>query len=254
MSGGADSSDWRMTQTSSYNDRLFSGSGLRSFFHLSRFNWARKTVASFALNPIRLIEIGCFDGRLINYMPAPMEAYAGYDAGWEGGLEAGQARFAGQAGISFTKAVDPQPIEQHPSGSFNLGAALETIEHIPPELVDPYLEALARVVDGYLIVSVPNEKGLVFLGKFLAKRLIYGGTEPYRLREIVAAAFGRMDRVERSEHKGFDYAQLVRQIERYFDVVRVCGLPFGLLPPSLSFTVGIIAKSKSASGATEPST
>ena len=242
-----------MTQTSGYNDRLFSGSGLRSYFHLARFNWARNVVASFGLDSIKLIEIGCFDGRLIDYMPAPMERYAGYDAGWEGGLEAGQARYADKADFDFVKAVDPEPIAQHSAKSFNLGAALETIEHIPPELVDPYLEALARVVDGYLIVSVPNEKGLVFLGKYLAKKLIYGGTEPYSFREIVAATFGRMDRIERSEHKGFDYAELVRQIERHFDIVKVCGLPFGILPPSLSFTVGIIARSKSASGSKVPS-
>ena len=36
-----------MTQSSGYNERLFSGSGLRSYFHLARFNWARKVVASF---------------------------------------------------------------------------------------------------------------------------------------------------------------------------------------------------------------
>jgi hypothetical protein len=241
-----------MTRSASYNERLFSGSGLRSYFHLARFNWTRSVVASFGLDPIRLIEIGCFDGRLIDYMPAPIEIYAGYDAGWEGGLEAGQARYSGRDNFSFIQATDPAPMALHGEGSFNVGAALETIEHIPPQLVEPYLEELARVVDGYLVVTVPNEKGLVFFGKYLAKKLIYGGTEPYTLGEIAAATLGQMDRIERSEHKGFDYAALVRQIDRHFEVVKVSGLPFACLPPALSFTVGIVAKSRQSSGTSGP--
>ncbi len=235
-----------MTGSDGYNDRLFSGSGLRSFFHLSRFKWARKIVFRFGISQIRLIEIGCFDGRLIEYMPNPVEQYSGYDAGWEGGLEKGQARYADRANFNLAIATDPEPISAHTDGSFNLGAALETMEHIPPELVEPYLAALARVIDGHLIVSVPNEKGVIFLGKYIAKKLLYGGAESYTFRELLAATFGRLDKVERNEHKGFDYVQLVRQIDRYFEVTHVCGLPFSMLPPSLSFTVGIVAKSRSA--------
>ncbi len=237
-----------MAHTESYNERLFSGSGLRSHFHLARFEWARRTVASLGLDVVRLVEIGCFDGRLIDYMPVPVERYAGYDAGWEGGLEAGQARFRGRDGFSLQQAADPSALAAHPDGAFNLGASLETIEHIPPDLVDPYLAELARVVDGYLLVTVPNEKGSVFLAKYLAKSLIYGGNEPYKLREIAAATLGQMKQVERNEHKGFDYAVLVRQIERHFDIDRVCGLPTAVLPPSLSFTVGIVARTKSTNG------
>ena len=48
-----------MAQTASYNERLFSGSGLRSQFHLARFEWARETIESLGLNPIHLVEIGC---------------------------------------------------------------------------------------------------------------------------------------------------------------------------------------------------
>ena len=233
-----------MSHSASYNDRLFSGSGLRSFFHHARFEWAKKVVGRLDIQSVRMIEIGCFDGRLVDYIPKRIDIYCGYDAGWENGLESGRERFSGKANFRFEKAVDPEPLAEHGDGRFNLGAALETMEHIPPNLVDPYLEELARVIDGYLMISVPNEKGIVFLGKYLAKRLMIGGAEPYSFREIVLATFGRLDRIERTEHKGFDYCRLVRQVERHFEIDRVEGLPFRWLPVGLSFTVGILARSK----------
>ena len=241
-----------MTQTESYNERLFSGSGLRSFFHLARFHWARNIVSSSTLDPVRLVEIGCFDGRLIEYIPRSLELYCGYDAGWEGGLDRGRSRYADRSEFSFEMAVDPEPLAAHGDDHFNLGAALETIEHVPPDLVEPYLAELARIVDGYLIITVPNEKGLIFLGKYVAKKLFYGGSEHYSFRELLSATFGRMEAIERNEHKGFDYAQLIRQIERHFDVVAVQGLPYRRLPASLSFTVGILARSKAGSAVKFP--
>lgn len=233
-----------MTNIESYNERLFSGSGFRNYFHLARFQWARETVGRFGFSSLKLVEIGCFDGRLIDYIPVRIDLYCGYDAGWEQGLYAGQERFSGDAKYRFEKAADPTPLIEHADGKFNLGASLETIEHIPPDIVDPYLEELARIIDGYLLITVPNEKGLVFLSKYLAKRLKFGGNEPYSLREITLATLGRLDAIERTEHKGFDYAKLVRQIEGHFDVVRIDGIPFRWLPPGLSFTVGIVARSK----------
>ena len=236
-----------MTNIDSYNERLFANSGIRSFFHLARFRWARDTVTRLGLESVKLVEIGCFDGRLIDYIPVRIEQYCGYDAGWEGGLNAGQERFSGQANYRFEMAENPTSLVEHRQGIFNLGAALETIEHIPPDIVDPYIEELARIIDGHVLITVPNEKGIVFLSKHLAKRLKFGGNEPYSFREIVLATIGRLDAIERNEHKGFDYSTLISQIERHFDIVRVDGLPFLWLPPSLSFTVGIVARSRRVS-------
>ncbi len=233
-----------MTHIESYNERLFSGTGVRSFFHLARFEWAKKTVAQLGFTSLNLVEIGCYDGRLIDYMPVRVDLYRGYDAGWEQGLDAGQKRFAGQTNYRFERAVDPTPLTEHEDGEFNLGASLETFEHISPGIVDPYLEELARIVDGHLIVTVPNEKGIVFLGKYLAKRLKFGGNEPYTFREVILATLGQLDSIERIEHKGFDYSKLIGQIERHFDIVKVEGIPFRWLPLSLSFTIGISARSK----------
>ena len=37
---------------------------------------------------------------------------------------------------------------------------METFEHIPPELVCPYLKKLAKHLDGHFVITVPNEKGI----------------------------------------------------------------------------------------------
>lgn len=232
-------------QANSYNQRLFSGKTIRSRLHNSRFLWFRNTLKSTGMEKIKAVELGCFDGRLLEYFPTAPIRYEGLDADWEGGLTAAQQKFKEHPAWHFRKAVDPSALAEFADHVFNVGAALETLEHVPPHLVDGYLKELARVIDGYFIVTVPNEKGLVFLAKWLVKKLFlkYSG-QKYRFSEIVAATFGQMHKVERNDHKGFDYDALIRQIQQHFDLVRIEGMPIPYLPISLSFTVCILAKSK----------
>ena len=234
----------RKKQDDGYTDRLFSSGTLRGFFHNSRFLWFRRTLEKLPLSDYRAVEIGCFDGRLLGFFPRPPVLYEGLDADWEGGLSAAQAAYAGHASWRFRLVTTPSALADFRDRTFNVGAALETLEHVPPDLVDGYLKELARVVDGYLLVSIPNEKGIVFLVKWLVKRFVFGSTQDYRVSEIVAATLGRMDKVARHDHKGFDYAVLLRQIEQYFDLVKVEGVPFSFLPPALSFTVCVLARSR----------
>jgi hypothetical protein len=53
-----------------------------------------------------------------------------------------------------------------------------------------------------------------------------------------------MRKVERDDHKGFDYSALIRLIEAEFDVLKVAGLPIKPFPPSVSATVTVVARSK----------
>lgn len=170
--------------------------------------------------------------------------YDGFDADWEGGLSAAQAKFSDHETWKFHKATAPADLSGLEARSRNVAASLETLEHVPPETVAPYLAELSRIVDGYILITAPNEKGLVFLSKWLIKKLFLGGTQPYTASEVIAATLGRMDKVARDDHKGFDYDALVAQISEHFDVVRVEGAPFRWLPASFSATICILAKSK----------
>lgn len=127
---------------------------------------------------------------------------------------------------------------------FDIAAAFETLEHVPPQMVDGYLRKTAQHLKGYFFVTVPNEKGVVFLAKWLSKNILSSDVQHYSLSELMNATLGRMDLVDRQDHKGFDYDKLIVDIEKYFDVISVSGHPLGFLPHSLCFGVGIVAKSR----------
>lgn len=226
-----------------YNDRLFSG-GIRSKLHLARFNWISAEIIKREIEPYSVLELGCFDGKLLNFLPYRPTRYVGFDANWEGGLDEAKKRWSNETSYSFLRASSPKAMKLDRSDTFHVAVAMETLEHIPPEMVDGYLSKIAEHLDGYLFVTVPNEKGLVFLVKWVIKKIFSKDAKSYSLTELINATIGRMDRVSRLDHKGFDYTSLVAEIEKYFTVIDISGHPLGFLPTSLCFGVGIIAKSK----------
>ncbi|MCX8039361.1 MAG: hypothetical protein N3B15_02135 [Planctomycetota bacterium] len=191
------------------------------------------------------MELGCFDGKALHFLPHFPEIYVGFDANWEGGIDIAHQQWAHMPQFRFIKATTPEEMVLQDNEIFDVGICMETLEHIPPALVDGYLCKIARHLKGHFFVTVPNEKGVVFLAKRLAKKMMGHEVEPYTSAEVLHAVFGRMHKVARREHKGFDYAGMIQQIARYFSIERVNGIPsFGILPPSLCLGVGIVAKSR----------
>ena len=66
-------------------------------------------------------------------------------------------------------------------------------------------------------------------------------TVAYEPGEFLNSLLGRMDRVRRNEHKGFDHRQLVQALERHFRHVAVQGTRLPWLPISCQLTIGMIA-------------
>lgn len=226
-----------------YNERLFSGRGLRNSYHLARFRWAAQKVRELGLSDLRLLEIGCFDGRLLDTIQPAVRQYVGLDANWEGGLDLARSKYRGRSDVLLIESDKPASLRQFSDGAFNAAAALETLEHLPPDMVPEYIAQISRVTRGYLLVSVPNEMGPVFLSKYLAKLFVYGDAQDYSLKEILAATVWRSDLVARNDHKGFDFRRLIEEIEKHFRITSIEGVPFRWLPPSYSPTVAIVAAS-----------
>lgn len=224
-----------------YNDRLFS-SGFRKYLHEARFFWLRRRLEAAGCPARRIVELGCYDGKTLDYLPAPPDYYLGLDANWEDGLTLAQERWSAHPHYEFRLCTAPSEM-QVDGMRFDVAVVMETLEHLPEPMVDPYLEKLAAVTDHYAFITVPNEKGIVFFFKYLTKRL-FGDAERYTPAEFVNATLGRMHRVQRFDHKGFDYARLIEDVGRHFDVVEVSGIPLPFLPPILSFNVGIVARAK----------
>lgn len=230
-----------------YSERLFGG-GIYGAHHAGRFGWLTKKLAS--ARPRSVLELGCYDGRAIGCIPEGFERYVGVDAGWESGLVGGRpvgldaaiAQHGADPRMRFlrsTRAEDLLALE----GTFDAGVSLETLEHVDPATVPAYVDALARKIHGTLFVSVPNEKGLPLVVKTVGERVLgVGRNITWHEGELLNAILGRMDRVERNDHKGFDWEALVAQIGEAFEDVSVEGVGVGLGFPSASLTVGIVAR------------
>ena len=234
-----------MKITKSYNQRLFSKKNfIRFLFHTSRFLWLNKTIKKLNIKYSQIIELGCFDGKALDYLPILPIKYDGFDKNWEGGLDIAKCRE--KDGISFSYAAVPEDLPSSEKQKYELGICMETLEHIPPELICPYLEKLSQLINGYLLITVPNEKGIFFiLKRFLKPRQDELGAYKFSFRDYIYLLFNKTNKVERNEHKGFDYDHLIYDVRKYFDIVEVNGYPkYFFLPLFLSFGAGIVAKSK----------
>jgi len=230
-----------------YNERLFNGKSIRSKFHLARYIWLRNKLRQYKCPANSVLELGCFDGKTLEFLDKEPVLYEGYDANWEGGLDIGKEKWESHSGYHFklcTKTEDFKPGEK----AFEISVCQETAEHLPVEDLNYYLEHLARATKTYCFISVPNERGIVFLTKHTLKFLTQKKNERENIsfKDAVYSVFGRLEKVKRDVryHKGFDYKKFQKEITRYFDIVETNGLPFSFLPISLSFTIGFVCKAR----------
>lgn len=230
-------------ERSSYNDRLFKPKSIRKFLHLARFKWIKKKLIKYQIKYQKVIELGCYDGRALNYLPQKPKIYKGFDANWENGLDLAKKIFIENKNYYFHEAQNPHDINLAEDEIFELAISLETLEHIPEKLLCPYLEKISNNLNGYFLITVPNEKGPFFI----IKRLIRPKDDSYdyNFKDYINLLFGKTNSIERDNHKGFDYDHLIYDLKKYFDIIKVEGLPFGsFLPKFLCFGIGIIAKTK----------
>lgn len=224
-----------------YNDRLF-GTGLRGWFHGGRFRWLREQIRRRSSMPPSVLEIGCFDGKVLNFIAPAPRRYLGLDANWEGGLDLAKVKWAGFPGAEFRKCQNPEEV---PTGErFDVAIVMETLEHLPDDVLDGYIARLREVTDGYLLITSPNEIGPVCFAKQIVKKAVFGGSS-FGWADIWNATLGRTERIVRDEHRGFNYRVLIETLRKSFDVESVHGIPFSWVPPYLNFTVGIVLVPKS---------
>ena len=234
----------REIENKTYNERLFSP-GIRGFFHNARFNWLRDSFEKRGVTKGSVLEIGCNDGRSIQYIPFKPEKYTGYDADWEGGFDEAVDNYKAFPQYNFIKSTSPANFNTS-NEVYDYVLAMETLEHLPGKYLTEYIEKMAAATGEYGFFSVPNEKGIVFFLKYFSKKLFKTAGQSYSGREVWHALTGNLNKVARKDttHKGFDYDVLIQQLSVYFNILEKKGIPFRWLPPSLNFTVGIIVKRK----------
>lgn len=223
--------------------------GIRGRLHRMRFDWLKKHVTEQA-DSYTLFELGCFDCRSLSLLPKP-RAYVGADAGWEGGINDAQMSHVRTPWVELVVAHSAHDLTAFEGRKFDYSIAIKTLEFIPDAVLKGYIEFLARVTKKRLLITVPVEVGPVFLAKHITKRLLshlHSDTTTYSWKELYWATRGNVEHVERYEHKGFDYRNLIMLLSQHFDIVAVEGLPFAA-SPHYSLQVGIIAEPKKGQGA-----
>lgn len=228
----------KMRSQYQYNERLFGGD-LRGSLHIARFRWLSAAVRRHARNYSSVIELGCFDAKTIDYLPAPPVSYTGFDANWEGGLDLARERWRHRPEYKFLLCTRPEEIGRDEVGDICI--CMDTLEHVRPHYMSEYVARLRATTRRYLFVTVPNEKGPFGVAKVLVKSVL-GEPSTYTAAELAWTFVGRLDRVSRREHKGFDYRDVISTIAKHFELREISGIPFAWLPPSLNFTVGIVAE------------
>lgn len=224
-----------------YNERLF-GSNFRGFLHRGRYEWIKRIIELYKVEYESVLELGCFDGKAINSLPKRPMRYLGLDANWEGGLDIASELWSDFPEYEFRYCNRPE-IMKLDNEVFDISLCLETLEHVPAEMVLPYLKNLAISTSKLVLISVPNEIGPVFAMKHLFKTLV-GEGEPYTFRETMSQTLGFVDRVERDQHKGFSWKEFEKQVLKYFDILSIDGISPSIMGPYLSFGVGFVCKSK----------
>lgn len=220
----------------SYNGRLFS-KGLRKRWHSARFHWLQRVWAESSLQAPRVMEVGCFDGKTLDFLP-PVGTYAGFDAGWGGGLEIGR-RERSAANVSFHEAQAPEDL----FGLYDAIICMETLEHVPLKYTEAFVAKFSKMAP-MLFVTVPVEFGPLAAAKHFYKKITGNRPDSYRISEFVSLIIGNSNGIIREEggHKGFDYRYIVNIIENYYKIVEVKSIPFPALSPIFGSSVGIIAR------------
>src|SRR5260221_13045060 len=115
-----------------YNERLFQRR-FRRFLHIGRFQWLARRVASHDPAAETIVELGCYDGRVLEHLDHKPKRYVGYDANWERGLDLARARWSGHPEYEFRMVVAASDVNLEER--FDIGVCMETLEHLPPEAV-----------------------------------------------------------------------------------------------------------------------
>jgi Methyltransferase domain len=223
-----------------YNERLFR-SGIRKNYHEARFHWLRHQLQQRQITTGTFLELGCFDGRSISFLPFQPKQYLGYDANWENGLEIAKQQRGQYPTIKFRNCQSAADFDP-PLKSFDFGICLETLEHLPEAELPLYLQAMQQAVRQKIFVTVPVETGPLAVLKYLYKRIFLAVDEPYSTAELWHLCWGHTHKIARVPfgHKGFDYRVLKKTLQQYFHIEKVHGLPFKALPPGLNLSCGFV--------------
>jgi SAM-dependent methyltransferase len=156
------------------HEKSYRGLSLRAFLHRARLRAILRTLRRAALGEAgRLADFGCSNGFILSELrawrfPHPGWEFWGFDHA-PPYIEA--ARRRGIPGARF-EPFDLDVPDDEPSIAFEFVLCLETLEHTGNYRIGLGKLARATRPGGYLLVSVPNERGLPGVLKFFGRKVL----------------------------------------------------------------------------------
>jgi SAM-dependent methyltransferase len=231
------------------HEKSYRGLAPRALLHRARLRAILGTLERASLGPTgRLADFGCSNGFILSELRASRFAYPGWELwGFDHAphyIEAASRR--GLAGARFVHLDLDVPDAPLP-GDFDVVLCLETLEHMGNYRTGLRNVGRATRPGGYLVISVPNERGVPGLLKFYGRKVLMRPTYegffrgrpegPYvraLLRGSNLEAFRDPPRHGWAEHLGFD----LRRFESFLDSELLSGGSFRLIRrrgPALGF-------------------
>ena len=169
-------------------------------------------------------------------------------------------RFAAEARANLADLASARVVEAEADllpGSADLVFCTEVFEHLPEAATEQALDQIDRILvpGGRLVMGAPVE----LWGPALAKGLFRIARRPHEFdgnwRHVLSAAAGKAPaprpevgigegRAYHPHHAGFDHRPLVARIAARFEIERLAGSPFPILPLGLNNEVYVTARKR----------
>lgn len=218
-----------------YGDHTYnSQNSLKRFSHRRRFN---KSISCIHVSDdIRLLDFGCGDGLFLNRLKHVLNT-KGFIMGYEPVI----APIYGNT-VNITDSWE-EVVQEAP---FNYVTCFEVLEHFDKEQQIETLKKMSQILtdDGFLVVSVPVEKGFPSLIKNFIRKYSCPPRDRhlYSVKNIIAACFKRKLPKYRTgsnylSHLGFYHNDLEKVFLNDFVVVEKSFSPFSWLGSHLNSQV-----------------
>jgi cyclopropane fatty-acyl-phospholipid synthase-like methyltransferase len=225
-------------QTKTYNERMYL-SNTQALLHMPRFRWIQDRLRRLQCQPTSVLELGCADGKIIDFLPSRPARYVGLDNN-DNQLALARKKWNDSERVEFIKCNTADDITLNER--FDIFICMETFEHIPSEILETYLSKVAQLTKKYAFITVPNEKGVMFALKHLARVAIGWNFYRLTLAEIVYSTLGQTQKVEHWHHKGFDYTRFLATLKNYFRVIDVVASPIEQVPTMFGYSIAIVGE------------
>ena len=218
-----------------YGDYTYNAqNSLKRFSHRRRFN---KCLACIPLNDdIRLLDFGCADGLFLNRLKISLHG-KGALMGYEPIMPAMHGNT-----VNITDSWE----EVAKEAPFDYVTCFEVLEHFDENMQRETLKKITHILanDGFLIVSVPIEKGFPSLVKNIIRKFSCAKSDRhlYSMKNILSAFFKRKLPKYRTgsnylSHLGFYHTDLEKVFLHDFVVVEKSFSPFSWLGSQLNSQV-----------------